>query len=551
MHRWLPGLVALVVLLTACEADPQPFVAPSPVVPSVRPSTAADVAGGGTLRWAIARPSAIVPPEAVDDAAVLVVDTLFDSLTRVDVDGTVRPSAAVRWSTADRGRHWNFTLRRGARYHDGTPVRAADFAASWAHTVGLGLTGSHLQDVEGYRAVREGRASRLAGVTAVDGRTLEVRMSRPTMDLPAIVAHPTLAPLPRAARASRDFAEQPIGNGPYRMVEPWGSGGFVRVQRDPAWQNGPTEQSRARVREVVFRVIDPDAAYVGFQQGRIDVAPVPAGALARAQQAYGSADGGRGPGVVDTPVPALYFLAFNVDQPPWDDPDVRRAFSRAINRRALVSGRRDLALDAARWIVPPALAQQDRTPCETCLHLPSLAAEAFAGAGVTEVTLSIDAEGGHESVATRIRNDLADVGVTVQVTTMPFEPYLQAVESGELGLYRFGWQAEYVSAGAILEATIRSGAPTERGDGANYGGYADRRVDELLDRARRAADEERRRELWMRAERRALRQQAIVPLFSFRQRLVISERVHGLVVTPWGTATPERSRLVADPAIAD
>jgi oligopeptide transport system substrate-binding protein len=535
--------------LAGCDPAGETEVVSASASPSADPTPAAGAPVGGTLRWAIARPSAIVPTDAADEAAVLVVDMLFDSLTAAGVDGTVRPSAAVRWRTADDGRTWRFTLRRGARYHDGTPVRPEDFAVSWARTVARGVTGSHLQDVEGYRAVRAGRASRLAGVRAINDVTLEVRLTRPTMDLPAVVAHPTLAPAPRGQSGSERFARNPVGNGPYRMTEPWRSGAFIRVERDRRWRNGPRNSSAAQVGEIVFRILDADGAYVAFQQGRVDVARVPAGALGQARRSYGVAERGRGPGVVDSPLPGLYFLAFTVDMPPWDDVEVRRALSRAIDRRALVDGQRDLALDPAYWIVPPALARIDRPACDSCLHLPSLAAVAFEEAGVEEITLTIDSGGGHEQVAERIREDLAAAGVTVNVRTLAFEEYLSAVESGGLGLYRFGWQAQHPTAGSMLEAVVRSGAPWERGDGANYGGFADARVDELLDRARSEPSAYARERLWAQAEGRALRDQAVVPLFSFRQRSVVGTRVRDLTITPWGTATPERARLVAEPDI--
>ncbi|HEX6255146.1 MAG TPA: ABC transporter substrate-binding protein [Euzebyales bacterium] len=541
--------VALVILLTGCDTTGETDAVTPSASPSASPPPVAGAPVGGTLRWAIARPSAIGPTDAADDAAILIVDMLFDSLTAVAVDGTVRPRAAVRWRSADDGRTWRFTLRRGARYHDGTPVRPEDFAVSWGRTVARGVTGSHLQDVEGYRAVRAGRATRLAGVRALDDVTLEVRLNRPAMDLPALVAHPTLAPVPRGRGGAGRFARNPVGNGPYRMTEPWRSGAFIRVERDRRWRNGPRDSSAAHVGEIVFRIIDADGAYVAFQQGRIDVAPVPAGALRQAQRAYGSAEHGEGPGVVDNPLPALYFLAFAVDSPPWNDPDVRRALSRAIDRQALVDDQRDLALDPAYWIVPPALARIDRPACDSCMHLPSLATAAFRDAGVGEITLTIDSGAGHEQVAEQIRRDLADAGVTLTVRALPFEEYLSAMESGSLGLYRFGWRAQHPTAGSMLEAIVRSGAPWEPGDGANYGGYADARVDALLDRARREDSALERERLWARAEGRALRDQAVVPLFSLRQRTVVGARVRDLTITPWGTATPERVRLVAEPDI--
>lgn len=551
MRRGLALLAAIALVLAACDpASPASTGEVADAQPSA--SRTDDAAGaGGTLRWAVREPAAVVPAGAVDDASLLIVDTLFDSLTALAPDGAVRPRAAVRWAPSDDGRRWRFTLRRGARYHDGTPVRARDFVRSWSLTVAQRHTGAHLEDVVGYRDVREGRASQLAGVRALDRRTLEVQLRRPHMGFPAVAAHPTLAPVPTEAVSARDrYATQPIGNGPYRMSEPLTTGQFIRVERDDEWKNGPRDRSDNRVREVLFRIIDPDAAYVAFQQGRIDVSPLPAGALDQALRTYGSADGSRGPGVIDEPLPSLYFLGLRVDRAPWDDVEVRRALSMAIDRRALVDEQGDLALDPARGIVPPVLPRGDDRVCATCLHLPSLAGAAFARAGVTEATLTIDAGGGHERVAERIRADLAAVGVDLEVRALPFEEYLAEVESGNADLYRFGWQASRPTAGAMLEAIVRSGPPEERGDAANYGGYASDTVDRLLDRARRAEGEERRERLWARAEQQALDDQAIVPLFSFSQRIVISDRVTGLVVTPWGTATPERASIIAEPAIA-
>jgi oligopeptide transport system substrate-binding protein len=301
----------------------------------------------------------------------------------------------------------------------------------------------------------------------------------------------------------------------------------------------------------VFRTVDPDAAYVGFQQGRIDVAAVPAGALDQARRTYGDAVSGVGPGVVDDFEPALYFLGLRTDEPPWENVELRRALSRAIDRRAIVDGEPDQQLDVARSIVSPSLPGAGHVFCDSCLFLPSLARDAFERAGVSEITLTYDADGGHEQIVQRLQRDLAEVGVTLVTRALPFDEYLAALEAGELPLYRFGWQAQYPSAGAMLVPLVHSGTPREAGDGANYGRYASPEVDRLLDRARMTESAEERQALWAQAEAIALREQAIVPLFTFRLRSVISERVENLTLTPWGTATPEQARVVAEPNIQD
>ena len=538
--------LALVFTLIGCEQGIQP----AEPTPRPSPSPTQEQPEGATLRWAVQEPTGIVPSVVVDDTALLIVDTLFDSLTQVTADGTVLPSAAVAWDVFEQGRRWRFTLRDGARYHDGTPVRARDFVNAWSMTVDQGRTGAHLQDVVGYRSLRAGQANTLAGVRAIDELTLEVELRAPNMELPAIVAHPSLGPVPpRAVERAARFTERPVGNGPYAMAEPWAHGQFIRVVRAEGWRNGQRRRARDRVREIVFRIIDVDAAYVGFQQGRIDVASVPPGALAQARRVYGIGHDGAGPGVVEAPELSLYFLGMRVDMPPWDDREVRRALSRAIDRHAISEANSDRQIDAADGLVPPSLPGAGAVFCDTCLHLPSLAEAEFRRAGVTEFTLAYDEGGGHEEIARQIRQDLARIGVTVELQGMAFDEYLGALERGELGLYRFGWQAQYASAGAMLEPLLRSGAPIEAGDGANYGGYASAEVDRLIEQARATASPHERQELWARAERVALRDQALIPLFTFRQRTVISRRVENLTLMPWGTVTPEQAYVVAEPEV--
>jgi peptide/nickel transport system substrate-binding protein/oligopeptide transport system substrate-binding protein len=537
---------ALVLVLAGCEQDVQP----AELTPSPSPTPTQKQPEGATLRWAVPEPTGIAPSVVVDETGLLIVDTLFDSLTQVTADGTVLPSAAVTWDVFEHGRRWRFRLRDGARYHDGAPVTAKDFANAWSMTVDQGRTGAHLQDVVGYRSLRDGRTNTLAGVRAIDELTLEVELRAPNMELPAIVAHPSLGPVPpRALEHAARFTERPVGNGPYAMAEPWAHGQFIRVVRAEGWRNGQRRRARDRVREIVFRIIDVDAAYVGFQQGRIDVASVPPGALAQARRRYGIARDGVGPGVVEAPEPSLYFLGMRVDAPPWDDPDVRRALSRAIDRRAISDADGDRQIDAAYGLVPRSLPGAGAVFCDTCLHLPSLAEAAFRRAGITELTLTYDEGGGHEEIARQIRRDLERIGVTVELRAMAFDEYLGALEHGELALYRFGWQAQYASAGAMLEPLLASGAPIEAGDGANYGGYASEEVDELIEQARATASPDERRDVWAQVERAALRDQAIIPMFTFRQRTVISGRVENLALMPWGTATPEQANVVAEPKI--
>ncbi|MBA2577009.1 MAG: ABC transporter substrate-binding protein, partial [Euzebyaceae bacterium] len=553
-RRRLVGLGVAVLLVAACR--PEPPEAPStttvPPLPAVTASetVAATEPAGGTFRYALQEPAAIVPPLATEPNSLAVVDALFDSLTAYDHSLRVVESAAISWAvetstaataTAETVTVWTFTLRPDATFHDdpATPVTAADFKFSWEQAVTAGPVGYHLRDVEGYQALRDGTATVLAGVVAVDPHTLSVRLAHPRADFPAVVAHPALGPVPagrwRADEAA--FREQPVGNGPFRAGEPWVHDQFIRADAFEGWRNGSVPPA---IDEVIFRISDPDTGYLAFQQGRRDFATVPPGALTSALEDFPpTARGGyRGPGVLLGPVPVLYFLGFNVTEPPFDEPEVRRAMSMAVNRQALQEDNLEGNVLAARAAVPPPIPGARPNTCPACAYDPAQARRIFTEHGVSTVTLWFNRGGGHEDIAQQVRGNLAGVGVTVRFRSEPvngtFSDYLDVLAAGEAGLFRFGWAPENATLHEALVPLFHSRATPGAG-GQNYMRYADAEVDALLDAAdatHGAADRTRR---YQQAEDIALgRDQVIVPLFTYRHRAVAGERAQNLVYNPFG-----------------
>ncbi|MGH8898692.1 MAG: ABC transporter substrate-binding protein [Egibacteraceae bacterium] len=534
------ALLVLVALLASCQSPPAlPRPTDRPLVP-VAPATPSEaVAASGTFRYAIAEPSAIMPPTATEPNGLAVVDALFDSLTAYDAALRVVPAAATSW-TATAPDEWTFTLRPGATFHNGSPVTAADFKLAWEQAVRLGVAGYHLRDVQGYDALRTKKAAELAGVTVGDDRTLRVRLVGPRADFPAVVAHPALGPVPRAAwQADRaGFGQRPIGNGPFRMDGTWAHNQFIRVARFEGWRNGLTPA----LDEVVFPISDPDTAYLAFQQGRRDFAPLPAGALAEASRQFpaSSDDGYHGPGLLLGTTPVLYFLGFNVTRPPLNDVEVRRAVSMAIDREALRAATLEGNVSVARAAVPPPIPGARDHACGACEHNPAEARRILAERGVTELELWFNRGGGHEQVAERVSQDLAAVGVGLRLRSeLPppdgsFGAYLDILASGEAGMFRFGWAAEYPTMDAALSPLFDSRSTPSSG-GQNYLRYANPEVDTLIDRARATTDELARRGLYQQVEDLALgRDQAIVPLFTYHHRFVAAKRVENLYLSPFG-----------------
>lgn len=540
-------LVALVLAMAAgaCE-EPPARTAPTPT-PTAAPTTPRDGteapvtaattvdepstrAGGGTFRFATTPPSTLVPPSAVALPDLQVVDALFDSLTAWDDDLEPEASAAVAWQRDETATTWTFTLRAGATFHDGAPVTAEDYAASWAVAVAEGGAGYLLRHVLGYAVVEDGAAERLAGVQVLDDRTLQVRLGIPTMDFPSVVAHPGLGPLQRAAWAAdrAAYEAQPIGNGPFVATEALAPGQFLRTARFEGWRNG----ARPPLDGVLFQISDVDTSFLAFRQGRRDFAPVPPGALAQARREFpAQPDPTTGPGLLVTPVPTTYLLGFDVTQPPFDDVEVRRAVALALDREAVAATLLDGNLDPAESVVPPAIAGGAVGACDTCRFDPVAASRTFADLGITRLPYWYNRGGGHDEVAALLRRSLGRIGVRLETNggeaAPDFETYLAGVRSGAFGMFRWGWSPEVPVLDEALRPLFHSSSTPAAG-GQNVFGYARPLVDRLLDRAREMPNETLRRRLYQQVERIVLAEQVVVPVVSFRHAAVAGDRVREL-----------------------
>ena len=495
-----------------------------------------DVEASTTLRWAVTEPAGITPDTVIDESGILIVDLLFDSLTAIAPDGTAVPSLASSWISQDSGRRWVFTLAED-RFHDGTAVTAEDVMRGWEAAVAAGRP--QLHDVVGYREVRLGTADTLEGVTAVDERTLAVELVRRDATFPLTVAHPSLAPLPPPHQLEPGVAPQslsdhppsdnPLGNGPFAMAEPWARGRFVRLRRVDVAQEGGSGD----VQEVVFQMTDPATAYVRFQQGRVDVSPIPGGALAEAVAVYGmAADGTSQPGIHTDPRPGLVYLGVNTERAPLDDVAVRRAVSLSIDRSELRRRVAEGNVATARSLVPPAIPGDARTACTACQRAVGEAQGVFEDLDVTSLELVHEATPGDELVAELLRADLEEAGVDLVTRALSFPDLLTALERGDTDLYLFGWSTEAPAPHAAIEPLV-SGSP-QPGVNVNYGGYANAEVDRLLAEARGSLDARRRSALVAAAEDIALGEdQAVIPLYTTNARLAVSDRVRGLAVSAY------------------
>ena len=198
-------------------------------------------AGGGdnVLSFYLSEPAYIDPYNAQENQGNAVVRACFDGLMTWDWDtnSAVPMCAAEAPTLSDDALTYTFKLREGMKFHNGDAVDAASFKRGWervASSKGVKDTPSdiayHLAPVAGYDEFHSGSADELSGVVAVDELTLQVTLSSPMADWPAVCCHPGLVPVPQAAIDDPDsFLEQPIGNGPFKMDEAWKHNQYINL----------------------------------------------------------------------------------------------------------------------------------------------------------------------------------------------------------------------------------------------------------------------------------------------------------------------------------
>jgi oligopeptide transport system substrate-binding protein len=457
------------------------------------------------LTVATRQPATLDPMRIQDPGAVLVARQLYEGLTRWDpVQEEVVPAVAQSWEASQGGRVFTFRLRQGMTFHDGSPVRAADFRfafdriAKKSNASDLAYT---LERVAGFDEVNTaGSSDHLSGIQAPDDLTLRITLSEPFHGFPAVLTHPGLVPLPaRAVRAYDSFLAKPVGNGAFRMAAEWVPGEPVILEDFPGFVETPSLDG-------IRFVPSPDAAasWPLFVDERIDIAEVPSGQFEAARETFGE-DGYR-------PFLAGYFFGLNLRSPQLDSLRVRKAVSRAIDRREIAERVYKGNMQPPRGIVPTGMPGFQENLCLTlCRYSPDVAAKLVREIPpkARRISLQFNREDPHGEVARLVKKDLEAAGFRVTVRGYGFPRYLRLLRDGKQSAYRLGWIAEYPEADVFLSGLFESDSPD------NHSGFASERVDSLLARARRAQSPAVRAQTYVEAERAILKSLPVVPIGSF------------------------------------
>ena len=472
------------------------------------------LSSGPALAVQIATPPSLLDPARTSSFEEKLIDgALYETLVAYDPEQHLcKGLLADRWDVSQGGGVYTFYLRKGIYFHDGTQVTAQDVKASWERVLdpGVGNCGYLLENVAGSDEVANGSAKDVSGLVVVDPYTLRVVLKEPDWTFPAVASSPSLAiisqkAIARYGPAYGKTATTVDGTGPFRLAA-W-SPDKVVLQRNTRYAG-----VRPQLKTVTFLVVDRPQEITGlFEAGKLDVlaeAPSPILSSLSAQDQKDFT-------IFKKPVLNFYFLGFNLKRPPFDNNEMRRAVSLAVDRSAIAS---QLLGDGARVLngfIPPELTVQAQPESDQVKQDSGQALQAMAeaghpyGLGLPQLSYAYNDSPGHDYLAHLLQNQLDKVGVDLQLKKIPWQNYEASIRSGSYSLFRLGWEADYPDPMNLLYFNFDS-AEKLRG---NLTGYDNPGFDALLQQARGEQDPDRRQEIYQKAEEKLLADAPIIPLF--------------------------------------
>lgn len=484
-----------------------------------------------------AEPLSLDPAKATNSWENRIISGMFVGLTMRDAKGGVVPGMAESWTTSANGLTWTFKLR-DAKWSDGTPVTAGDFEYGARRLMTLkppSQVASQYFALANAQEVQEGKlpADQL-GVTALDSKTVEIKLKEPTPFLPILLAYMTLAPVPQhIVEKFGDAWVKPaniVVNGAYELVE-WKPNDLVHLTRNPNfWGNAsvclndlyyfPSADTTAAERRM--RAGDLDWS-VGFSGARTETINKALPGMARVH-----------------PAMRVSYIIFNQRKAPYKDARVRQALSMAVDREFLVDQILKDGSKAAYGFVPPpiegypddqvqvawkALPRAQRLEQARAL----LIAAGFGPNNPLRFTYSHRSNGDIPRIVPVLQQNWREIAPWVEVTLQSADA---AVHYGNLTQGNF--DVADASWGNTSGDVSENLALMETGAGSNDSAYSNPAFDSLLRRARASANVKTRTELMISAESLALADNAVAPVWFDTTRDLVNPRVTGWEANAYG-----------------
>ena len=396
---------------------------------------------------------------------------------------------------SEDGLTYTVHLKEGVLFHNGRELVADDVKYSIERNAkpdsGTWNASAPLSNIVGGQAVIDGEADTAEGIVVVDDHTLEFHLVEPDAYFTTSFTLVTNFIVPREVveEFGEDYSFNPVGTGPFQFVE-WTPGERVVFERNPDY----FVEGLPYLDSIVYELgADPEVSLLRYERGEIDVIAdgVPAGEIGRV-----ATDAVLSEQFLNTRTYLTAFLGFNLETPPFDNPDVRKAIAMAVDRERLVQLATGTALPSYDWFPPSHYPCSAGTEEIQYPYDPEAARQLLADAGYPD---GFEVESWFRvirpwlsRIPEAVQQDLAAVGINVELLQLEASVAAEMISAGDLPFYLHGYGASFPDPFNYGTELFQTGSTY-----AERWRYSNPEVDALVAEARQDTDPESRCQTWL------------------------------------------------------
>jgi len=449
---------------------------------------------------------------------------VFSGLVSFDPQLNLTPDLAESWDVSDDGMTYTFHLRQNAKFHNGRTVTAQDFVYSLERTASPALASdtalTYLGDIVGIHEYASGNADHIEGIKALDEHTLQITIDAPKPYFLLKLTYSTAFVVDKEnVESGDDWYRHPNGTGPYRLIE-WTS--FQRIVYEA---NQDFYLGAPSIPYVVVNLYSGDSQRL-YETGDVDISSVYS--IDRFTDPTEPLHNELRTGVSL----CTDYVAFDSTQPPFDDVNIRKAFSMAFNRQQFIDVVWEDHALPAQGVYPPALPGFN-IDLQGLPYDPEQARELLKqskyGTNLPSIVFTTSGIGSYISSDVAALADMwkKNLGVTITVENLESNFYFDLLYSGNHGqLFSSNWCADYPDPENFADALFHTGSSQ------NLGGYSNPELDSLLEAARVEQDVTKRIEMYQQAEQMIVDDAAALFTVHWLNYELVKPYVKGYVMTP-------------------
>ncbi|MCH7323198.1 peptide ABC transporter substrate-binding protein [Solibacillus sp. MA9] len=476
-------------------------------------------------------PPSIHPGLATDTTSSTMIQNIFEGLMTME-NGEAKEAAAESYEISDDLLTYTFKLR-DAKWTNGDPVTAEDFAYSWKWVLDPANASEYasiLYPIKGAEAFNTGSGSGDdLGIKVVDEKTIEVTLEVPTPYFLELTAFKTMYPFHKGTQEANAnwFAEADsiVSNGPYTLTEWVHNGNLVLTKSDSYW-----DAANVKIDTVNISIVESESSQMAmYDADEIDFLGTNFGSISLEALDRLKADGT----LNVEPYSGIYNYKFNTTDKVMSNANIRKALALSIDRAGLIKNITKGEQEPALGMVPNAVGgfgddsgyfkDADYEGAKKFLEA-GLKELGLASPADLEITVSYNTSEAHAAIAQFIQQGWASqLGINVKLDNAEWQVYLDKLSNLDYQVGRLGWIADYNDAYTFLEMYNTAS------NGNNDTGWENADYTALLKQSVIEADPAKRTAILLEAEAIMMDEMPVAPIYFYTNLYINKDFVTGMV----------------------